>query len=216
MRSLSTRVAAVALGAVVALGLVAGPAAAHERRTVGAVQLIVGWASEPTYTGSLNAVQLRVMDPSATPPAPVTDIGDGLKVEVTFGDQKVGPLPLESVFNSPGEYQAPVIPTRPGVYAFRFVGTIRGQAIDETFTSSDSTFESPEESGAIEFPTQDPTRAELGDRVERLDPRLSAATKAADDGKSAANRATAIGVVGLALGAAALALAVAGRRRSKA
>ena len=45
-----------------------------------------------------------------------------------------------------------------GVYTFRFVGTVKGQAIDETFTSSDTTFESPEETTEIEFPVKDPAR----------------------------------------------------------
>ena len=115
----------------VLVGPLAGGAFAHERRTVGPLQFVVGWADEPAYAGFLNAVQITIRDTSgAGDPVPVTDVGDALKVEVSFGADKVGPLDLDSVFNSPGEYQSPMIPSRAGVYTFRFVGTVKGQAID--------------------------------------------------------------------------------------
>jgi hypothetical protein len=41
-------------------------------------------------------VQLRVRDPAG----PITNLGDTIKVEVTFGDQKVGPLTLAPAFGS--------------------------------------------------------------------------------------------------------------------
>ena len=49
-RSVGVRLTAVLaiLGIVVAL---AGPAAAHERRKVGAYVMSVGWADEPPYAG---------------------------------------------------------------------------------------------------------------------------------------------------------------------
>ncbi len=198
------------------VGPLAGAATAHERRTVGTLQFVVGWAGEPAYAGSLNAVQLRLTDTSEAAPAPVTDVGDGLKVEVSFGADKVGPLALESVFNSPGEYQSPMIPSRPGAYTFRFVGTVKGQAVDQSFTSSDTTFDSPKEPADIEFPAKDPSRAELANRVERIDPRLAAATEDADDAKGAAGLATVLAVVGLVVGLAGVGLAVTARRGAKA
>ena len=202
MRSHLPRLAAAGLGLAVLVGPLAGAAFAHERRTVGPLQFIVGWGSEPTFTGYLNGVEVIIEDTSAGgDPVPVTDAGGTLKAEVTFGDQKVGPLDLEPVFNSPGEYQAPLVPTRPGVYTFRFVGTVKGQAIDETFTSSDTTFESPEDTAEIEFPVKDPTAAELSTRVERVDTRAAAAADSADDAKGK-------GTTGIALGAAGLALAI--------
>ena len=179
------------------VGPLAGAASAHERRTVGTLQFVVGWAAEPAYSGFLNAVSFTIRDASGARPVPVTDVGDALKVEVSFGAEKVGPMALESVFNSPGEYQAPLIPTRPGVYKFRFVGTVKGQPVDETFTSSDSTFDSPEDAAEIEFPVKDPSPAELSTRVERVDTRPRAAGEAADDAKRA-RPATAIGAAGLA------------------
>jgi hypothetical protein len=221
MKPLKPRLAAVLLtvpllaGAML-LGPLTGAASAHERRTVGTLQLVVGWGSEPTYTGYLNGVQITIRDVSGPEPVPVTDAADSLTVEVTFGDQKVGPLELESVFGSPGEYQAAMVPTRTGVYTFRFVGTVKGQSIDEKFTSSDTTFESPGESSEIEFPVKDPSSAELASRVERLDPRIAVASKAADDAKSKGGTATVLAVVGLLVGLAGVGLAVTARRGAKA
>ena len=217
MRSQFPRLAAAGFGLAVLVGPLAGAAFAHERRTVGPLQLVVGWGAEPTFTGYLNGVQITIRDVSGGgDPVPVTDAAGTLKVEVAFGDQKVGPLDLDTVFNSPGEYQAPLVPTRAGVYTFRFVGTVKGQAIDETFTSSDTTFASPEETSEIEFPVKDPSAAELASRVERVDTRAAAAVDSADDAKSRGSTATAIGAAGLGLAVVALALATRLRKGSKA
>jgi len=214
MRVRPAHLAAVALGAALLAGPLTGGAYAHERRTAGTVQMVVGWLNEPAYAGFLNAVQLRLSDDAG----PITDITDGLKVEVAFGDQKVGPLALVPAFGSPGEYRSAMVPTRPGTYTFRFVGTVKGQQIDQSFTSSDKTFESPKETTEIEFPAKDPTRAQLATRVERVDARLeegrTAAASQADDAERAANRATALAVVGLAAGVAGLVFGVTARRRA--
>lgn len=68
---------------------------AHERRIVGNLQFVVGWAEEPPIAGFKNAVQLFLRDASGHP---VRDLGDALRVEVTFGDQKFGPVPMETGF----------------------------------------------------------------------------------------------------------------------
>ena len=182
----------------------AGTAVAHEQRAAGPVNFVVGWSVEPTYTGFLNGVSVRLTDAAG----PVTDLGDGLTVEVVSGDQKVGPLPLEGVFGSPGEYEAPLVPTRPGVYTFHFVGTVRGQAVDQSFTSSDTTFESPRSATDIEFPAKDPSRAELATLVDRQTPRLTSAASTADDAKDAAGTATILAIVGLVFGLAGVITAV--------
>lgn len=185
------------LCAAAAAALILAPASAlaHERRAVGAVQVVVGWAGEPAYAGYLNAVQLALNDGAG---GPITDLGDTLKVEVLFGDQKVGPVALEPAFGRPGDYRAPIIPSRAGVYTFHFVGTIRGQAFDQSFTSSDTTFDSVKSPEAIAFPVKDPSAASLATRIERVAAR-------ADDAASTA-RTTAI--VGIAVGALALVGAV--------
>jgi hypothetical protein len=205
-------VAAAAFGTVLLAGPWATGAGAHERRSVGPVQMTVGWLNEPAYAGILNAVQLRIGDEGG----PVTVLGDALKVEVRFGDQKVGPMTLAPAFGSPGEYRSPMIPSRPGSYIFHFVGSVGGQQIDQSFTSSDTTFESPKEPTDIEFPVKDPTPAQLAGRLERLEPRIdtlsATAHSEAGDARDAAGRATVIAVAGLLVGAVGVALAVAGRR----
>lgn len=214
MRARLARLAVAGLGAGLIAGPLAGTASAHERRTVGTVQMVVGWLNEPAYSGFLNAVQLRVNDDAG----PITDVGDALKVEVAFGDQKAGPLVLAPAFGSPGEYRSAMVPTRPGTYRFRFVGTVKGQAIDQTFTSSDTTFESPKEPAEIQFPVKDPSPAQLAGRLERVEPRLdtvgAAAKDQADEAKSSANRATVIGLVGLVAGLSGLGFGITGRRRA--
>lgn len=214
MRVRSTGLAAAVLGVALAVvGPLAGTAFAHERRTVGPVQMVVGWLNEPAYAGFLNAVQLRLSDDAG----PITDAGDAVKVEITFGDQKMGPVALAPAFGSPGEYRANLIPSRAGAYTFRFVGTVRGQQLDQKFTSSPTTFDSAKDPAEAQFPIKDPTPAELAGRLDRLTPRVDAvsatARAEADDAKSAADRATVIGAAALLVGLAGVALAVQARRR---
>src|ERR1700686_1243402 len=71
--------AAVAAATVLSL-LAATPAVAHEQRTVGAYKFTVGWEHEPTYTGTLNAVQLFIHDAKGNP---VDDLGSPPTLQVT-------------------------------------------------------------------------------------------------------------------------------------
>src|SRR5256712_13888746 len=107
---------------VVILGLaiplvILNTATAHEERKVGSYQLAVGWADEPTFVGLKNAVEVLLKDAKGKP---VLNLGDTLKVEVIFGDQKSGLLPFEPAFDveegfgKPWAYQPSLIPTRTG------------------------------------------------------------------------------------------------------
>lgn len=60
--------------------------AAHERRTVGQLQLTIGWSEEPVFSGSRNAVELRVADLSGVA---VNDPEAVLTVEVSFGEARI-------------------------------------------------------------------------------------------------------------------------------
>ena len=162
--------------AVAALIVLLSPLASvfgHEHRQVGGYELVVGWVEEPTYVGLMNGVQVRINDEAGKP---VDDLGDSLKVEVIYNKQKTEAAALVPAFGAkvgrPGEYRMPVIPTRPGTYTFHFVGTIREQRVDESFTASERTFDLVRESSEIEFPERDPTRAELATRIRRMVPRL--------------------------------------------
>src|SRR5205823_1317957 len=109
---------------------------------------------------------------------------DTLKVEVIFSGQKSDQLALNGAFDpdsgegTHGEYDASIIPTRPGDYTFHFIGTINGQKVDDQFTSSDSTFDPAKDPASAQFPAKDPTSAALADSVSRLQPRVDQATAA--------------------------------------
>ena len=208
----SKYISAAALGATLLAIPMAGSALAHERRTVGPVQMVVGWLNEPAYSEFLNAVQVRLADDAG----PISDNGDALKVEVSFGDQKVGPLELRAAFGVPGEYRSELVPNRPGVYSFRFVGSVKGHTIDERFTSSERTFNSVQDTVTVQFPAKDPSVGQLGSRIERLEPRLEGvrteATSKADDVKATADRALLVGSLGVLIGVVGV---VAGKRQRR-
>lgn len=197
----------LALSAIVAGALLTTvvPASAHERRNVGAYQFVVGWKVEPAFSDVSNAVQIFVRDGSGQP---VTLGADDLKVEVLQGGQRSDTLPLKSVFNSPGEYNAPMLPTRPGTYTFHFTGTIGGQKVDESFTSSDHTFNDMQNAANIQFPAKDPSRGEIAQNIARNDQRaqsrmedlqaqLTRAQQAADDDRWLAIAGISLGVIGI-------------------
>jgi hypothetical protein len=191
------------------------PAWAHETRATGPVRFVVGWGDEPSFTGFKNSVQVTVSEANGSP---ITDLGDALTVEVIKGDDKTT-LPLVpnfrvGAFGTPGDYRAWLTPTRPGGYTFHLTGAVRGQKVDETFTSSKTTFNDVEDVTNIAFPAKDPSTGQLATRIDREVPRLEAAVQKAEDQADTAQTVAlvgvAVGVVGLLAAAAALVVA---RRR---
>jgi hypothetical protein len=205
-------------GLSLTLTTVAAPAAlAHEDRTVGKYHFAVGFGAEPAYTGYPNSVQLLLSDANDKP---VTNLGDTLKVEVKQGTAttmlSVEPDFEVGEFGSPGDYRAWFIPTAAGTYTFHFTGTILGQKVNQTFTSSASTFNDVEDPIGVEFPAQPPTTQQLAQRIDREIPRL-ATQKSADSIRNDARQARLLGIVGIAVGAVGLGVGGAGllrRRRS--
>jgi len=192
-----TPIAAAAIGAAVLSSALLTAASAHERRAVGAVTMRVGWEGEPTYSGFMNAVQLFLSDAAKKP---ISGAGDTLKVQVSFGDQKTAMLPLEESDEHPGEYLAPIIPDRPGNYTFHFVGSAAGQPIDQSFSSSGTTFDPVSDSAQIQFPAKDPAISEVAGLVDRLGPRVDASAAAAGRAEAAAAQARTFGTAGVVLG----------------
>lgn len=202
-----------ALGAgTVLMTLSAPPAAAHEARTVDGIDMEVGWGTEPAYAGETNSVQI-LLNHGGTP---VTDLGDTLKVEVSFGDQtqefQIEPFFEPGDFGTPGDYRAFLIPTRAGTYSFHLSGTIEGHHIDETFTSGPKTFDDVTNPQSVQFPQQDPSTGELADRIDREVPRINdaidQANASAQNASDDASTAMSFAIVGLVLGAVAVAVAV--------
>jgi hypothetical protein len=221
MRRTLARTGAALLAACLLTVGTALPAFAHEQRQVGAYQFTVGWQHEPTYAGELNAVQLFLHDPKGNP---IDELGSppGLQVTVSTGGKTSSPLDLEPSFDpdtglgTHGEFDAPIIPTSPGTYSFHLTGSVNGQRVFETFTSSDSTFNDVVEPTPIEFPSQQPTTADLSTAVNRLGPRVEAAASTASSAQDKASTATTLAivavVVAVVLGVVSLVVALRGRR----
>ena len=167
----------VALAAVLTIAVV-GTIQAHVLKDFGPYSVALGWAVEPTYVGQVNAVQVVVKDKAGKP---VTDLAEGdLKVVVSVGGQDSSALSLTSKFDEDtglgiaGDYETPLTPTAPGDYTFHLTGSIHGQAVDETATSSDSTFDSAVEATDVEFPNKLPSLTEITTNLDRINARLSA------------------------------------------
>ncbi len=171
-----------------------GAAGAHETETVGPLRLSVGWGDEPALVGALNHVQVTVTDLAG---APVNDPAATLTVEVIFGAEKATRA-LASVGGSPGRYEAALIPTRAGTYAFRVHGAVRGTNIDITSTCSDRTFDCAKDPDELQFPAKDPSTGQLAARLDRELARQGDASKRDP-----------LVIVAVAIAAAALALAAA-------
>jgi hypothetical protein len=201
-----------ALGA--ALLLTATPALAHESRPVdNKFQLTVGWGDEPAYAGFKNSVQLILADAAKKP---ITDLGDTLKVEVSSGSQKMT-LPVVAnfeigEFGEPGDYRAWLIPTRPGTYSFHVTGTIHGAAVDQTFTSGETTFDDIKTATEVEFPAKDPTTGDLAQRLDRSTARVATVAKTAKDD---AGSAKTVGIIGIVIGTLGLLAGAAGLTRKR-
>ncbi len=210
----------VALGAAILVSAASAlPASAHVVQQFGPYTIAIGWAHEPAYVGTENAVQVIVKDGGK----PVDDLGAGdLKVAITAVGQTSAALSLDPSFDpdtglgTPGEYLAPIIPTLPGDYSFHLTGAIHGQAVDASFTSSDTTFDAVQDPTTAQFPAREPTLTELSTRAGRLDGRVQAAMAAASQATDDANRAlivgSALGGLGLLVGLVALILAYRRRR----
>ncbi len=219
--------AAAAAAACLALGASA-LAEAHVVQQWGAYSVAMGWWQEPTYVGVQNAVQVIVKDKSGNP---VADLASGdLQVVVSAAGQSTAALPLDPSLDPdtglgrPGEYLAWLIPTVPGDYTFHLTGAIHGQVVNETYTSSDQTFNAVEDATAAQFPVKLPSQTELSTLSDRLTVRVggaataaSAAQQTATDARHDASTAllvgTSVGALGVLVGLIALGVALRVARR---
>jgi hypothetical protein len=116
-------------------------------------------------------------------------------------------------FGEPGDYRAWFVPTAPGAYSFHLRGKIRGQRVDQRFTSSPTTFAEVEDPARVQFPTKEPTGSQLATRLDREVPRLQAALAAsssrADRAAGNAAQAQRLAIAGVVLGALGVLVAVA-------
>lgn len=157
-RSLRALAALAVIAATLALTTTA--ADAHERRTVGSYQLVVGFLTEPGYAGQPNGLDLRVTDTRTT--QPVEGLEKTLKAEVSFGGLAPLPLTVTARFGQAGAYAGQFVPTKPGTYIFHISGKIGTQDIDERFESGPNRFNDIEGLGALQYPDKVPGGSDLG------------------------------------------------------
>ncbi len=181
---------------------VAGSARAHGHREVGEHEWTVGWTDEPAFVGFKNAVQLTLAHHGGD--QPVEGAEKGLEVVVSIGGRETEPLELRTVFDSPGEYRADLIPTVPGDYTFRFTGTLEGEEIDQSFTASKDDFSQIEGTSDVTFPKAAPSNAELAERIETAEA----------NAQDALGMPRILGIAGIALGALALIVGARSRKAS--
>lgn len=181
----------MALALAFALTLFVGSLAfAHERRTVGNYDFLVGWTNEPAYLNQPNAISLSVTNTATQ--KPVEGLDQTLKAEVIVGSKSM-PVDLTASDETPGLYLGNFIPTRVGGYIFHFEGTIENQKIDEKFESGPNTFNDVEDSAALQFPDKMASSVQLAAQVQ-------AAQNAANSAQTLAYVGIAAGVLGLIAG----------------
>jgi hypothetical protein len=123
------------------------PAFAHEGITVGDYEIVYGWVNEPPIAGQRNGVEIFVNDTSGGSEQPVEEqIVQSLVVELTYGAESKT-LTLEPVFDTPGAFDATVIPTIPGLYSLKFSGTVGDTAVD-----AEVELEEVQTADAVQFP----------------------------------------------------------------
>ncbi len=184
----------VLMSVALALGLtllVTQSASAHERRTVGKYQFVVGFLNEPAYTNLPNGIDLRVTNTETN--KPVEGLEKTLKAEVISGS-KTMPVELQTRFNQPGAYAGYFVPTKAAAYIFHFTGDIEGLKIDEKFETGPGRFEEPEDTIKLQFPEKLPAPLDMATQ-------LKAAQDAASSAQTVAYVGVALGVLGVILGA---------------
>lgn len=157
---MNRRMPGIALSAAALLAITASSvASAHIVKQFGSYSIALGWLTEPTFVGEPNAVVAIVTDDKGKP---VNDLASGdLTVVVSAAGQTSATLPLDpsydpdTGFGTQGLYSTDVIPTQPGDYTFHLAGKVHGTAVDETATSSDTTFNAVEDPSSVQFPVKD-------------------------------------------------------------
>jgi hypothetical protein len=184
-------------------------AGAHERREVGAYQLVVGFLTEPAFEGLKNGVDLRVL--ARETQQPVEGLERTLQVELTYvpnGVAKV--LRLRTIYREPGHYTADLIPTVPGHYRFRFFGTLAETPVNETFNSraGGGQFDDVDASADLQFPERLPALREMQSAIRGTQQTVQQAQDAALAAQAGRTSAQTLAIIGAVLGALGLATGI--------
>jgi hypothetical protein len=126
---------------------------AHATITAGNYDIEYGWLNEPPIVGQANAVVINIStrDSSGNGSTPAADVDmTNFKIEAVYGDQsKVLTLqPLGE--DTPGQFIAPLTPTRPGTFTLRLSG-----AVGNTPVSAEVQPEEIQTADLVQFPRLD-------------------------------------------------------------
>jgi hypothetical protein len=209
MRRIIGALASAGALATVSSILTASPALAHADRSVGPVDMAIGFGTEPAYAGQPNSAQVILFENGK----PVVDLGDSLKMEVSFGGEQTT-IPLEpdfeiGEFGEPGDYRGWFIPSQAGKYTFHLSGSVHGTKIDLSVTSGPKTFSEVTSPTEAMFPAVDtPSNQELSQRIEQDSARLTAAAADTASAKSAADDAKTVAVIAVIVGGLGIIVAI--------
>lgn len=160
---------------------------AHGGETIEAVATI-HIPDEGTPMGAGQQAQVGVNGLANSLVVEVTHLGADMSASGVARQMALSPLRGED-----GGYVAPFIPTVPGPYRFRFVGTIEGLPVDETFTSGPGRFDDVRSATEAQFPRPVPSAREIAGVA-------TAAQQQARDASDASATALTIAVTGLVVG----------------
>ncbi|HEX5500416.1 MAG TPA: hypothetical protein VFX03_14355 [Thermomicrobiales bacterium] len=198
------RATGLTLVLLVLLALLALPMAASAHASVdvggGEYTMEFGFLNEPAYLGQPNGLFLEVRKYASGGAQPVENLAGTLKAEVGK-DGKTMPLTLVPQEDQPGVYTASFFPTATGDYTFHVFGTIEGEKVDESMTSSPTTFDPVQPIATAEFPVQTPDVASL--------------QQTAASAEAAASTARTFGIAGIVLGAIGIVVGAFGLARGR-
>lgn len=194
------------------------PAFAHNTLTHGDVRVEIGWGNEPPLVGQLNTITLEVARVSTN--QPITNALAQADISVTKGATSK-PLDFQPQ-EEPGVYAATIMPTQTGQLSVVFKGTIGGVAFEDTSEVEDvedtTRFAFPPNTGGVSDETLRQLQTVISDLTQQVDQANIAAKEAKDAAGSAADLKTAVdsaymfGMIGIGVGVAGIAIAVATRR----
>jgi hypothetical protein len=129
---------------------------AHTTIQVGNYQVEIGWLTEPPIVGQQNAIIVNVSSGDSTSPEQI-DVSV-LKVEVAYGGE-TRILTLQPLGeDTPGQYVAPILPTRPGEYTIRLSGNLG----DSANISGEVQPEEVQPADVLEFPQAAEPQSQTG------------------------------------------------------
>jgi hypothetical protein len=167
----------------------------------------VGWYDEPVYTGGKNGPEVFISDFQSGKPI-TENVPVEVEVEVIFEGESTA-VTMEPAFDDPSHFEGDLAPTRPGEYTFHVTGSVGDLEVDEEFTSGPDTFGTPVDLKEIQFPVQDPSTADLAERLDREIPRVQEeAAAAAETATDDVDAARTVAFIALGLGVIAVLLAL--------